>query len=432
MTHARHTKASTTPLDQQRPAWLRGNLRWLCFISCLTLSGACTAIDHTGHGSTADPRDMKKSWAASLARQALSVSAAFDTKGGLWMASVKDGHILVSHSLDNGKTFSVPVVVNPEAELVAAIGENRPKILVSDRGYIYISYTLHLETPFAGNILFSRSVDGGRTFSTPITVNDNRDQITHRFDSMAIDKDGRIHIAWVDKRDAATAKKSGGRYSGAAIYYATSDDEGKTFHTNIKAADHSCECCRVPMAIDRDGTPIIMWRHIFGKNTRDHAMMRLDGKSSLVRVSHANWEVDACPHHGPAISIADDGVYHFAWFSNSVEQRGLFYTQSSDRGNSFSRLLNFGNPLAQASHPDVLSLGKRIYIVWKEFDGVTTRIYLIHSSDGGNLWSAPQSMASTAGVSDYPFLISDGQEGYLSWSTLGEGYHLTPLPKATP
>jgi hypothetical protein len=80
---------------------------------------------------------------------------------------------------------------------------------------------------------------------------------------MGVNERGPIYIVWLDKRDISIATKKGEKYSGLAINYALSDDEGKTFHTNIKAADHYCECCRVAMAMDKDGTPIIVWRYIF-------------------------------------------------------------------------------------------------------------------------------------------------------------------------
>lgn len=409
--------------------WLFSNCHKIGLISCLTVSGMCMAADHAGHGS-AQPHDMTKTWKAALARQPLAVAAAFDANGKLWQASVKNGHVMVSQSDNQGKTFSTPVPVNPESELVAAIGESRPKILVASNGNIYISYTQDLETPFAGNIRFSRSIDGGKSFSAPITVNDNLDPITHRFDVMGVNERGQIYVAWLDKRDISIAKKNGGKYNGAAVYYAISDDGGKTFHANVKAADHSCECCRVGMAMDKDGTPVIMWRHIFEKNIRDHAMMRLDGKAQPIRLSHENWEVNACPHHGPAVSIANDGNYHFVWFSKSAERHGLFYSYSSDQGKHFSRPLSFGNFQAQASHPHVLSQGQRVFIVWKEFDGVATGIYLIDSVDGGKLWSAPKKIASTMGTSDYPFLVSDGNKNYLSWNTDKEGYRLINLSES--
>lgn len=373
------------------------------------------------------PHDMAKMWQASLSRQPLAATATFDAQGKLWLASVKGGHVLVSHSDDRGKTFSVPVQVNPEPEFVAADGENRPKILVADNGNIYVSYTRPLEAPFSGNVRFSRSVDGGKNFSAPITVNDNLDPITHRFDAMGINGRGQVYIAWLDRRDAAAANKIGEKYSGIAIYYAVSDDEGKSFRPNAKAADHTCECCRVAMAMDTDGFPVIAWRHIYDSNIRDHALLKLDGKITPVRVGNENWNVAACPHHGPSLSIAADGAYHAAWFSNAPQQRGLFYAYSTDQGKSFSSPLNFGNIEAQPAHPYVLSLGSRIHLAWKEFDGESTGIFGMYSGNSGKSWSVPEKLAATSDISDWPMLIGENNRVYLSWNTKNEGYRLIEI-----
>lgn len=374
---------------------------------------------------------MSKMWQMSLARQPLAVSATFDAKGGLWLASVKDGHVMVSRSGDLGKTYSAPVAVNAQAEFVAADGENRPKILVASNGNIYVSYTQSLETPFAGNVRFSRSVDGGKSFSAPVTVNDNLEPFTHRFDVMGVNARGQIYIAWLDRRDAALAGRNGEKYSGIAVYYAVSDDEGRSFQANVKVADHACECCRVAMAMDTDGYPVVVWRHVYDTNIRDHALLRLDGKMAPVRLSHDNWEVAACPHHGPSISIARDGVYHAAWFNNAPERHGLFYAYSTDRGKTFSSPLNFGNFDAQAAHPYVLSLGRRVYLVWKEFDGERTHVLGMRSGDGGESWSAPTRLATTADMSDSPLLIAGEGNAYLSWNTRNEGFRLIALEEDT-
>lgn len=368
--------------------------------------------------------DMGKMWQASLARPALSVGASFDANGRLWLAQVAGGILSVSHSDDRGKTFSAAVKVNAEPENIAADGENRPKIRVAKNGNIYVAYTQSLDKPFSGNIRFSRSTDGGQSFSVPLTVNDNRDIISHRFDALGVNDRGQIYLAWLDKRDGSTAAAQGGQYAGAATYYALSDDGGASFSANRKAADHSCECCRVAMAMDKDGTPVILWRHIYGKNVRDHALLRLDGKSAPSRASSDGWEIDACPHHGPALSIGADGVYHLAWFTNAPQRKGLFYTHSADGGKTYSTALPFGNFDAQAGHADVLSSGKAVYLAWKEFDGENAVVYLMASHDGGTSWAAPRKLATSADNSDHPLLITDGKRIYLSWNTLKEGYRL--------
>jgi len=291
-------------------------------------------------------------------------------------------------------------------------------------GVIYVSYTQGLAKPMTGDIRFSRSADGGESFVDPITVNDNREVISHRFDSLAVNDQGHVYIAWLDKRDQSAARNIGEKYSGAAIYYAVSDDGGVSFRRNAKIADHVCECCRTAMAVDTDGYPVVTWRHIYDTHIRDHALVKLDGKMAPVRLSHENWSIAACPHHGPSLSIATDGIYHAAWFSNAPERHGLFYAHSTDQGKTFSNPLNFGNPEAQPAHPYVLSLGSRVYLVWKEFDGENTGVFGMNSGDGGKSWSAPGKLAISSDTSDSPLLIGENNRVYLSWNTKNEGYRL--------
>lgn len=383
------------------------------------------AADHGDHGAApqaAKAPDRDKIWRDILAKPSLAVSAAFDGNGRLWLASIRGRHVYVSYSDDRGATLSPPVKVNAEPEDILGDGENRPKILVR-KGVIYVSYTQGLAKPMTGDIRFSRSLDGGKSFTPPLTVNDNREIISHRFEAMEVNDQGQVFLAWLDKRDLSAAQREGRPYRGAAVYYAVSEDGGASFR-NAKAADHSCECCRVAMAPDRDGAPVILWRHVFGKNTRDHALLKLDGKSAMQRASQDGWEVDACPHHGPALSIAEDGVYHLAWFTNALQRKGLYYAHSADGGKTYSEPLSFGDYDAQAGHASVLSKGKTVYLAWKEFDGESGVAYVMISRDGGATWSAPRKAASSADNSDHPFLVGDGRRVYLSWNTQKEGYRL--------
>jgi hypothetical protein len=234
---------------------------------------------------------------------------------------------------------------------------------------------------------------------------------------------------WLDRRDAAAARRAGEAYTGIALYSAVSTDRGASFAANRKLADHSCECCRIAVALDTDGTPVVVWRQVFGTNLRDHALLRLDGESSLVRVSHENWAMDACPHHGPALAIGADGVWHLAWYSGAEHRRGLFYAHSRDRGRRFSAPRAFGDNDAQAGHPQVLSLGSTLHLAWKEFDGRQSRVRAQRSRDGGRSWEPVQTLAATAGASDHPQLVSDGARGVLVWNSAADGLRVLPLPE---
>ncbi|MFM9834487.1 MAG: sialidase family protein, partial [Methylophilaceae bacterium] len=237
-------------------------------------------------------------------KNTLAVSVAIDSHGKLWRASVKDGFVMVDASDDLGKTFSTPLKVNPTAQKIGAEGEARPKIVIGTQGNIYLTWTEALKAPFSGYVWFARSVDGGNSFEKPILAHQDRAEITHRFDALNVSPDGKVTVAWVDKRDLIAAKAAGKPYDGAAIYYAISNDAGKSFVPEQKLVDSSCECCRIALTNKPDGTVVAMWRHVFAGGERDHAIAEITPNAApvIVRASFGHWQIDGCPHHGAALA----------------------------------------------------------------------------------------------------------------------------------
>lgn len=378
------------------------------------------------HGSAQQQQEVSGPPALQSARV---TTATFDRHGRLWLAWAHGDHLYVNHSDDLGKSFSEPVRVNGEPQKISQNGESRPLILVDEEGRIFVAWSQALPKRFTGHVRFSRSIDGGKSFSEPLIVNDNREMIGHSFVSMALDGKGVLHFVWLDSRDANGARERNQPFEGSSIYYASSSDHGATISANRKLADHTCQCCRIAFTLDGTQQPVALWRHIFPndgeKGSRDHALMQLGGE--MVRVSFENWQVESCPHHGPALVIAGDGRYHMAWFNQEQERPGLYYAWSDDGGAHMSLPYRFSGGDSQAQHPWLLESQGRLFLAWKGFDGERSNVYVIHSSDRGGHWSAPESIAATAGSSDHPLLLQHDGAPFLSWQSQDEGYRLIRL-----
>jgi hypothetical protein len=357
-------------------------------------------------------------------------SATLADDGTLWVAFVQNQHVFVSNSTDLGKSYSVPVQVNPEPEDIEFNGENRPKIIV-DGEAVYLSWTLKTSPRFTGEIRFSRSTDGGMSYSAPRTINDDNLFTGHRFESLFLTESGDLYLTWIDKRDLEAAMTANEAYSGAAVYYAVSKDGGANFSENYRVANHSCECCRIAIAPRGPENIAILWRQIFGETTRDHAIAVLTPEGAVLethRASFDDWQINACPHHGPTIvqSQADSESYHMSWFSNGSQHKGVYYGRFNfATGKPESVQQVDGNP--GAGHPYLAEFGGVSYLVWKGFDGQQSLLQLITSTDNGHSWSSPRVLARTSSGSDHPLLVTHDNGVYVSWKTEEMGYVFAAL-----
>lgn len=394
-------------------------MKALLAFSMLPLAGMALADAGGGH-------DMQQMWQKSLARAPLAVGVAFAPDGRLWRADVRQGVIELAASDDFGQRFAAPVKVNATAEAIAADGENRPQLVFGPQGEIGVGWTQSLPQPFSGHARFSWSRDGGKSWSTPQTINDDAAPISHRFVVLDWSCKGLIAV-WLDARDKTAAKAKKHDYRGSALYSAAFDPASGRFGANRKLADYSCECCRVALAHDPDGTPVALWRHVFPGNIRDHALQRLDGASPLQRVSFDQWQIDACPHHGPSLSIAGNGTRHLVWFNQGRAPQMLFYGRMAAGSDKPADVVGIGNPDAQAAHPAVLAAEQRVLLAWKEFDGKQSAIRVQQSTDGGKSWSAPRTALEGAGQSDHPQLLRWQQRVFLIWNMAEGGLKVVEL-----
>jgi hypothetical protein len=241
-----------------------------------------------------------------------------------------------------------------------------------------------------------------------------------------VNRDGKVFVAWIDKRGLVDAGNDPKAYRGAAVFFAVSDDRGATFRGDFKAADHACECCRIALLPRDDGGVTAMWRHIFEPNIRDHATAVLFGDGTAGRLQRAtfeDWQIDACPHHGPALAADSSGGLHAVWFSGAPDSRGFFYGRLRKGGVDGLRRLGS----VTAGHGDVAVHGQWVVVVWKDYADGRSRILGSVSEDGGKTWH-DLDLASVAGPSDHPRLLSAGDRFYVFWHTREKPLLVLPMP----
>ena len=113
----------------------------------------------------------------------------------------------------------------------------------ANRNNLYVTWTANGVSSKLNNgndIYFSRSTDGGTTWSTPAILNDNTTNLSsdQYYPSISVSTEGRLVVSWWDKRDDLQNKQ-------ANIYLTYSDNGGQTFAPDIKVTNAATDFSQV-------------------------------------------------------------------------------------------------------------------------------------------------------------------------------------------
>lgn len=348
----------------------------------------------------------------------------FTADGKLLLAWTASGVVSVAQSMDGGKSFSPTVKIAEHGKALDTGSDARPQIVSDSKGNVFLAYAFFKDSNWNAQINTARSVDGGNTFSAPQSL--VLEGSSQRFPSALLKSDDSIFISWIDKRIVAAARQGGISRLGGSIAYSSSADGGKTFQAEKIANESACECCRIGASLNEKNQVAIVYRAIFTGGIRDQASQVINSKGAepIRRVADDDWKTDACPHHGPSIAVSGSGKLHVAWFTQGAKRAGVFYANSNNQGVSYSTPLIIGSEGANISRPYLFASANQVWLVWKEFDGKASSIYLKKSHDDGITWSESRILTKTVGYSDHPLLVRQDQTIFLSWLTRADGYQL--------
>ncbi|MDQ7091690.1 MAG: sialidase family protein [Methylococcales bacterium] len=359
-----------------------------------------------------------------ILRSAVAVN--FDSKGRLWRLIPTIDSIYVDYSDDKGKNYSTPIKINPKPQKMSAWPENPPAIAISQSGRIHVLY--YADEQQKTTNFYSYSDNKGKSFSPPVLVSDQADTALHYMAKMLLDTDDNLYLFWHDSRHTPPNHQSG--KGTLALYYSKNHASKKQPFKNQFISHGICSCCRMATALSSTGLPVIFTRMIFNQGVRDHGLFKINKKgqwSKPQRITKDNWQIEACPEHGPALAIDRKNRNHLAWFSLGETRQGIFYAYSDDEGKTLSNILPLGDKNKLASHPHVMAIDQHVALVWTQFDGNQTSVLLKTSLDRGETWSVDKTIISSTGQMSHPRLLNDGQQFYLSLTSIDQGHQLVEI-----
>jgi BNR repeat-like domain len=302
----------------------------------------------------------------------------------------KEADLFVARLDREANAVGPSVRVNTQAGEATAWRGDPPTLAVAPDGRVYVGWTARASTEgHATTLYLSTSHDGGRSFAPPVKVNDDEQPGVHGMHSLAVAKDGRIHLAWLDERNLGQAAEPSATASGQKkmehmernreVFTAYSVDGGRSFSRNRRVAAEACPCCKTAVTVAGDGRVYVGWRQVLPGEYRHIAVSSsTDGGETFSApkiVSDDQWVIAGCPVSGPALAVAQDGALSVVWYTAGERGRpGLYWAESRDGGQSFSESRLFADGQAYGT-PHLLSNERGVLMtVWENNDGGTSRV----------------------------------------------------------
>jgi len=346
-----------------------------------------------------------------------------------------------ARSIDGGRTFESPRVLNADRGDVWGFAISKPRIAIGLNDSVHVLYPGNAFNEKTGQsettAMYRRSADGGESFAPPRRLNvdaidDDLDKDDGgSFAALATDRHGAVYAMWVDTREM-----DDGDYG--RVFLAASNDDGVTFWRDREVfAAEICPCCQLQLLVDDRGRLLVGLRDVEGPYRDNAISISTDsGKSfsARTRISRARWELNGCPRKPTALAHRGNH-WAAAYYSAAENPSGAFVVTSVDDAATWTVPTPL-HPTAMLSDAPMLTFaGDSLLAVWQARVDTTkreTQIYVAESMDAGVSFGTPRPISDGSGQARLPSIASFKDEAvYVVWqqdgSILGKRLEVSSL-----
>lgn len=323
--------------------------------------------------------------------------------------------IMFSRSMDNGRSWSHP---QPYGD--PRLGRyGNPDLAIDSAGVLYLVYEFMPNGATLYQLWFMRSLDRGQTWSAPRQISN-----TARFTGwpkVEVDSNGRLHVVWHDicnLHNWSDPPLPG--CSGADLYHLTSTDRGDTWTQQWIVSGRSP--WTIHTAVDRAGGFYAFWSFSPGPGNPGGVYMYKTADGG------ATWTATFLgPGNESAAAIDSDGTVHVLFVSGPPDNLVVNYRRGAHGGTVWSDSVVLTGIVGQSGYnPNWVTIGadpkNNVLMAYQSGVSGNFEIYFSRSPNGGKTWLKSENISNTLDYSLEPDLFVDsGSVVHLVWNEVVPG-----------
>ncbi|MGI9010833.1 MAG: sialidase family protein [Nitrososphaeraceae archaeon] len=328
--------------------------------------------------------------------------------------------IYFKKSEDNGNTFSKPINLSNNTGF-----SEHPQIAASKNG-IFIVWADNTDSNNT-EIMFTKSVDNGTTFSKPINLSNNS-QNSNNQEISAFNEN--VYVVWQDIDQNNNNNKN------SSIMFKSSIDSGNTFNDTIELATNTNDT--YPKVNSYQDYVYIVW------NSEENNNLSKDNKNSglffikssnkgnnfenSIRIAHNNFGESQ-------ISVSKDEVF-IVWgglYEKNIND--IYFVQSDDNGTSFTDPYTIQEKVSKPesknqsdkiNHPtnvEITNNDPAYIIVWQDIISKENQDIFITNIKNDFQSTKILNLSNNTGISECPQIAVSKNFIYVVWEDITTGNH---------
>ena len=282
-----------------------------------------------------------------------------DSQGNIhmvWMAqNGGSGNITYTRTEDGGDTFSESIQVNNISGNVITYTQSGPMIKIFN-GILYVVYMDNRSGPMA--VYMNKSEDNGNSWGEDMLVSDQ--MYMQMYPEMEIDSQGTLHLIYYNFFSNNLIQD---------VRYAVMEAGENAFSPSVVVGlvdeyQEPCDCCQPDLYITDTDDLYLLYRNNIS-NIRDTFLVtKLQGEtvfSEKIQVSYHNDFISQCPSSGPTLAINNDNVAASYYVT---QESDAFISFSDLQSLAFSNEINVNNTEELQNFPHIIMHENYIHSVW--------------------------------------------------------------------